>query len=91
MERPDIPTILGGCRVLYYTRIDERHVSRKRTTSTPYGLAICDADGSGVFLFTCGEGWTTVFDSWLRTVAEAKRQAALEFEGVDSTWEQPPG
>lgn len=31
-----------------------------------------------------------VFDSWHATVAEAKRQAALEFEGGDSTWEEPP-
>ncbi len=89
-RRPNMPTIIGGGRVLYYTRIDERHAPRKGTATIPYGLAICDVEGSGIFLFTCEEDWMPLFDSWHETVAEAKRQAAFEFEGVESTWEQPP-
>jgi hypothetical protein len=89
-RRPNIPTIIGGGRVLHYTRLDERHVSHKEVTTLPYGLAICEVEGSGIFLFMCEDDWMPVFDSWHATVAEAKRQAAFEFEGVDSTWEEPP-
>ena len=89
-RRPNIPTIIGGGRVLYYTWIDERHEARADPAKIPYGLAICDVEGSGIFLFTCEDDWMPVFDSWHATVDDAKRQAAFEFEGVDSTWEQPP-
>jgi hypothetical protein len=89
-RRPNIPTIIGGGRVLFYTRIDERHVARDGSTDLPYGLAICEVDGSGIFLFTCEDDWMPAFDSWHATVDEAKRQAAFEFDGVDVTWEQPP-
>lgn len=89
-RRPNIPTIIGGGRVLCYTRIDERHVPRGDMEGVPYGLAICDVEGSGIFLFTCEDDWMPVFDSWHATVDEAKRQAAFEFGGVESTWENPP-
>ena len=90
-RRPNIPTIIGGGRVLWYTRIDERHVPRKDSAPVPFGLAICEVQGSGVLLFTCEDDWMPVFDSWHATVTEARRQAASEFEGVESAWEQPPG
>jgi hypothetical protein len=89
-RRPNIPTVIGGGRVLYYTRIDERHEARTDPGKIPYGLAICDVEGIGIFLFTCEDDWMPIFDSWHATVGEAKRQASFEFEGVDSTWEQPP-
>ncbi len=89
-RRPNIPTIIGGGRVLHYTRLDERHVPRTTAAMVPYGLAICEVEGSGIFLFTCEDDWMPVFDSWHGSVAEAKRQAACEFEGVESTWEQAP-
>ena len=78
-RRPNIPTIIGGGRVLYYTRLDERHVPHREVTILPYGLAICGAEGSGIFLFKCEDDWMPVFDSWHATVDEAKRQAAFEF------------
>ena len=90
-RRPNIPTIIGGGRVLHYTRIDERHVARKESTDLPYGVAICDVEGSGIFLFTCEDDWMPVFDSWHASIEEAKRQAAFDFDGVDSSWEEPPG
>jgi len=89
-RRPNIPTIVGGGRVLYYTRIDERHVPRRPAAIVPYGLAICEVAGRGIFLFTCEDDWMPVFDSWHETVDEAKRQAVFEFAGVDATWEEPP-
>ena len=89
-RRLNIPTIIGGGRVLFYTRIDERHVPRRPTATVPYGLAICDLEESGIFLFTCEDDWMPIFDSWHASVDEAKRQAAFEFDGVDSTWGQPP-
>ena len=88
--RPNIPTITGGGRVLYCTRIDERHVPRKNTATLPNGLAICDVEGIGIFLFTCEDDGMPAFDSWHTTVDEAKRQAAFDFEGAESTWERPP-
>ena len=88
-KRPNIPTIIGGGRVLYYTRLDERHVTRKAVGDLPYGLAICDIEGSGIFLFTCEDDWMPVFDSCHASAEEAKRQAAFEVEGADLTWEQP--
>ena len=89
-RQPNIPTIIGGGRVLVYTRIDERHAGRQASTDPPYGLAICETEGSGVFPFTCEDDWMPVFDSWHATVDEAQRQAAFEFDGVESTWEEPP-
>jgi len=89
-RRPNIPTIIGGGRVLFYTRIDDRHAARQEATDLPYGLAICEVEGNGIFLFTCDDDWMPDFDSWHATVDEAKRQAAFEFDGVDSTWEEPP-
>lgn len=88
-RKESIPTIIGGGRVLLFTRIDERHVAR-HGFRLPFGLAICEADDGAVFLFTCEHAWVPVHDSWHQTVDEAMRQAAFEFEGVASTWEHPP-
>lgn len=86
-----IPTVVGGGRVLLYSRIDRRHRSRHANQQTRYGVAICaQPNGSGVFLFTCEEGWNPVFDTSHPSVLEAKRQAELEWEGLDVTWEEPP-
>jgi len=60
--------------VLFYSRIDEFHVPRDGSTDLPFGLAICEADGSGIFLFTCEDDWMPVFHSWHATIDEAKRQ-----------------
>lgn len=89
-RRPNIPSIIGRGRVLYYTRIDERHVPRENPTNLPYGIAICDVDGSGIFLFTCEDDWIPVTGSRHASVEDAKGQAAFEFNGVHSTWEEPP-
>jgi len=86
-----IPTIIGGGRVLFYSRIDERHRSRRPGQDGPYGLAICERkDSPGVFLFTCEDDWMPVVDSWHATVEEAKQQAAFEWDGIDATWDEPP-
>jgi hypothetical protein len=90
-RRLNVPTTIGGSRVLYYALIDEKHVARNATTKIPYGIAICKGDGYGVFLFTCEEDWMPVFDSWHANVEEAKRQAAFEFGGLDSGWLEPLG
>ena len=89
-RRPNVPTVIGGGRVLFYTRIDERHSACDGRSRLPYGLAIVDVEGSGIFLFTCEDDWMPVFDSWHMTVDDAKQQAAFEFNGIQSTWERPP-
>jgi len=89
--RPSIPTVIGGGRVLFYSRIDERHHPRRAEQEEPYGLVVCERKGSaGVFLFTCEDDWMPVVDSWHATVEEAKKQAALEWDGIETTWEEPP-
>lgn len=88
-RKQGIPTIIGGGRVLLFTRIDGRHVGHYGG-ALPFGLAICQADHGAVFLFTCEDGWVPVYDSWHQTVDEAMQQAAFQFEGVALTWEHPP-
>jgi hypothetical protein len=89
--RECIPTIIGGGRVLLYSRIDSRHRARHGVEWGPYGLAICEEKGGpGIFLFRCEDDWMPVRDSWHTTVEEAKRQAEAEWEGISSTWETPP-
>jgi hypothetical protein len=88
-QRPNIPTIVGGARVLYYARLDERHMKENGST-VPYGLAICDLEDKGVLLFTCEDDWIPIFNSRHETVGAAKRRASFEYPGVDVTWAQAP-
>ena len=89
--RECIPTIIGGGKVLLYSRIDDRHRASQQVEAEPYGIAICqEKDGRGVLLFTCEDDWMPVFDSWHATTDEAKAQAASQWDGIADTWEEPP-
>jgi hypothetical protein len=89
--RERIPTIIGGGRVLLYSRIDQRHRPVRPVGSEPYGLAICEEkNGPGVFLFTCEDDWMPVFDSWHASIDEAKAAAASAWDGISATWKAPP-
>ena len=85
-----IPTIVWGCRVLFHTRLDERHARWHGTGELPYGLVIADIPGGGVFLFECEEDWMPDLDSWHSSVKEARWRAAFLYAGVDATWERAP-
>ena len=92
-----VPKSLDGARVLFTTPIDDRHHHTGKTRHHKHGelqlaaqgLAIChyeaEIDG-GFYLFGCDADWKVVTDTWHETVDAAKRQAAFEYDGVDSTW-----
>ena len=100
MEQPVVPTIVGGCRVLLFTELDDRHVPtgacRHVVDGQPLhgvlGLAICAATApdAGFFLFYCEEDFIPITDTWHRSLEDAMHQAELEYAGVSSTWEEPP-
>lgn len=90
-------TILDGARVLMVTAIDDRHRHTGNCRHFKNGelqkpatyLAICrydDRADGGIYLLACDADWNVVTDTWHETVADARHQAALEYEGVDETW-----
>ena len=89
-----MPRILGGCRVVACTLIDERH---RRTDNCRHdvgdaalavaGLAIVTSEPSGGFsLFYCDSDWNVIADTWHSSLRYAKEQAEFEYIGVSSTW-----
>jgi hypothetical protein len=99
-EAENIPSIIGGLRVLLCSRIDERHqqagvgwqsLIEGNVKVRGWGVAICEsADGDGFRLLTCEDDWTPVAHTRHPTLEEAKRQAEFEYEGLESTWQTPP-
>jgi hypothetical protein len=95
-----IPTTIAAMPVLLFSRIDERHQATNNCVHirsdlgvlTPaWGVAICKPPtGGGYYLYRCEEDWMPVTDTWHASLADAKHQAASEYEGVESTWEEPP-
>ena len=95
----DIPSIIGGVRVVLYSQIDERHEQTGAgwqflidgtVRARAWGIAICEsAEGDGFSLFTCEDAWMPVADTQHATLEDAKRQAEFEYEGLESTWQMP--
>jgi hypothetical protein len=92
------PEIVGGAKVILYTRIDDRHRHTGNTKQIvggavlqpAHGLAICQYEGENSFyLFGCDEQWNSVSDTWHASVEDAMSQAEFEYEGVSQTWAQP--
>jgi hypothetical protein len=88
------PALIDGARVVAWTPIDQRHRPTGETRhyrdgllqAAPAGLAIATYDDREFYLFYADENWTTLNDTLHDSVAEAKRQAELEFEGTAGTW-----
>ena len=95
----DIPSLIGGVRVVLYSQIDERHEQTGAgwqflidgtVRARAWGIAICEsAEGDGFSLFSCEADWMPVADSEHATLEDAKRQAEFEYEGLESTWQTP--
>jgi hypothetical protein len=93
-----IPTIIDGMPVVLFSRIDQRHAATNNCThirfgdvlGPAWGLAICDAGKDGFYLLRCEDDWVPVTDTWHDSIANAKGQAAFEYEGVEATWQEPP-
>jgi len=95
MPTKPAPKDIGGCRVISYTPIDERHAFTGKTRHTVRGeligamsgLAICQPKGTQEFyLFGCDGDWNVVTDTWHQSLEEARAQAEFEYEGVSTTW-----
>jgi hypothetical protein len=93
-ERP-APKALGGCRVICYTPIDDRHrftcktkqIVQGKLMGAMSGLAICQSsEAQEFYLFGCDADWNVVTDTWHKSLAEAKEQAEFEYAGVNQTW-----
>jgi hypothetical protein len=93
--RVDCPDLVGGARVICYTRIDSRHRHTGNTKQIvngvllgpAAGLAICRYEGDDAYyLFGCDEQWVSLSDTWHQEVEDAKAQAEYEYEGVSRTW-----
>jgi hypothetical protein len=89
------PKALDGFRVLEYARIDTavrptrscRHFVKGSRMGPACALVICEAeDSEGYYLFYCDVEWNVLTDTWHRTVEDAKRQAAFEYDGIDEKW-----
>lgn len=90
-NRECIPAIIGGTRVLLYSRIDQRHRRGRTWVVEPYGVVICEEkNGPGVRLFTCGDDWMPLQDSWHSSLEEALAAAEPVWIGIGATWETPP-
>jgi hypothetical protein len=94
------PSILNGARLLYYTTIDERHVSTEKTThrvnnvvlAPAAALAVCQYENDDSFyLFYCDENWEPMTDTWHQTLEDAFHQVEFEYKGVTETWEKMNG
>jgi hypothetical protein len=95
-----VPTVIGGRKVVVYSRIDERHEATGagwqslhgvRVRGPAWGVAICESPADGGFLlFSCENDWMPVEDTWHPTLEDAKGQAEFEYEGLESTWQVPP-
>ena len=90
------PSVIGNARVLFFSRIDDRHRHTGNTTQIvagavqgpANGMAICQYEGEDSFyLFGCNENWEPITDTWHATIEAAKEQAEFEYEGISETWE----
>jgi hypothetical protein len=93
MPRP--PHTISHALVLEYVQLSPGHV---RTGNTRHivggshvtafaGLAICTYAGdSGYYLFYCDVSWRAVTDTHHASIAEAKMQAAFEYEKLENSW-----
>jgi hypothetical protein len=89
-QREDVPLFIGGCRVVLYTKVDDRLRPRQECDRMPFGLAICQqTNRSSFYVFTCEAGWHLEYDSWHLTLEDAKRQAEFEWNGISSRWMTP--
>ncbi|MEO1699005.1 MAG: hypothetical protein AAFU73_17060 [Planctomycetota bacterium] len=95
----DAPRDEGDARTLLWTPIDARHRPTGRAVHRAPGGVLGPARGlrivrqhreRSVHLFHCDETWGGFANSFFATVADALRQAASEFEGVDRTWMPRP-
>jgi hypothetical protein len=95
-----IPSEIGGARVLYYTKIDERHRATGncrhsvggQIMGAAAGLAICQYhDDHSYYLFYCDPAWNVITDTWHETTEDAMEQAEFEYEHVSATWERAGG
>lgn len=98
-EEEIIPETVGGCRVLYFTTIDERHKPTHAYRHTVdgkiieqvWGLAICQRlDHPSFYLFRCEYDYVPITNTWHATLEEAFEQAEFEYVGVNATWQQFP-
>jgi len=90
------PTELDGARVSLWSPIDSRH--KKTAVIRLYadgqeqldfaGIAIAayKKEGSGAYVFYCDSSWEVLNDCAYADVEEAKKEAELQFEGLNSTW-----
>ncbi|MFI5456807.1 MAG: hypothetical protein ACHRXM_15275 [Isosphaerales bacterium] len=91
------PKQIGGATVVLFSLIDERHrytgncrqIVASVLEGPAAGLAICQYGGEDSFyLFGCDEHWSSITDTWHRTIEEAMGQAEFEYQGVAATWQR---
>lgn len=94
------PSTLEGGRVVLWSTIDERHqrtglgwqLLHGRPAPEPaWAVAICEAaDREGFLLVSCKGDWVPFARTWYPTLEEARRQVEFEYDGLQSTWQEPP-
>lgn len=91
----DCPPVVGGARVVCFTRLDRRHRHTGNTLQLAHGqplpparaLVIARYDGDPQFyLFGCDETWQPCSDTCHESLEAAQEQAEFEFEGTRATW-----
>lgn len=84
------PIFIEGRPVITYMPLDDRSQQPGRSAAWVHGYAICGTADGGYYLFTCNDQWEGVYDSWHRSVADAKSRAEFELGRTGTTWPRPP-
>jgi hypothetical protein len=89
-----VPQELDGSKLAFYSPIDRRHRATAAckhvvagAVQAPFAILAIGHQTDGSFiLFYCNEDWDVITDTWHETLADAKKQAEYEYEGVSATW-----